>query len=94
MEVFVDSQGRRVFLNSPYINESELKYNVILYDPNGYNLNTGLYDRPQPSCERWVDHFHQYEEEHHVKPIYSVDQDGHTYYYNQRKKGPRTGYSM
>jgi len=92
MEVYLDSNYRRVFVNSPYIDQSEQKRNVILYDPNGYNLNTGLYDRAQPSCERWVDHVYQYQKQHHVPPIYSVDQDGNTHYYAERARGPRHGY--
>jgi hypothetical protein len=59
MEVIVDRYGRRVFINSPYIQDAELKRNVLLYDPNGYNLNTSLYDKQVPGCQRWVDHFYQ-----------------------------------
>lgn len=78
MEVFVDNAGRRVFINSPAVDQSELKRNVVLYDPNGYNLGCGLYDRPQPSCERWVDHFHSFQKKHPVPPLYSVNQNGQT----------------
>ncbi len=82
MEVFVDNQGRRVFVNSPLVDQASMKRNVILYDPNGYNLDCGLYARPQPACERWVDHFYQFEKKHQVPPLYSVDQNGNTYYSN------------
>ena len=78
MEVFVDNAGRRVFINSSYVDQSEMKRNVVLYDPNGYNLNSGLYDRPRPQCERWIDHFHQFQMKHPVPPIYSVDPNGNT----------------
>lgn len=92
MEVYVDSTGNRIFINSPAVDQANQKRNVILYDPNGYNLDTGLYDRPQPSCERWIDHFHQYQKKHPVPPLYSVDQDGNTHY-APRRKGPRVAYN-
>lgn len=79
MEVFVDDSGRRVFINNGYIDQSEMKRNVVLYDPNGYNIGCGLYDRPRPSCERWVDHFYQFQKKHPVPPLYSVDQNGNTF---------------
>lgn len=82
MEVFVDNTGRRVFINSPYVDQSELKRNVLLYDPNGYNLDTGLYARSQPACQRWVDHFHQHQKMHNVSSKYVVYKDGRTTYPN------------
>ena len=80
MEVFVDRTGQRVFVNSPRIDQAELKRNVLLYDPNGYNLDTGLYERSRPACERWVDHFHQHEMRYGTRPQYQVDSDGRTIY--------------
>lgn len=80
MEVFVDRTGQRVFINSSYIDQSELKRNVLLYDPNGYNIGCGLYDRSMPACERWVDHFHQHEKRNCSPPQYEVDRDGRTIY--------------
>lgn len=85
MEVYVNEAGQRVFVNSPYIDQSEMKRNVVLYDPNGYNIDTGLYDRSQPPCARWVDHFHQFQKEHPVPPVFSVDQDGQTHFYRQHR---------
>jgi hypothetical protein len=78
MEVFVNRAGKRVFVNAPYIDQSEYKKNLLLYDPNGYNLNTGLYDRTQMPCARWVDYFHQFQKEHPTSPNYAVDRDGRT----------------
>lgn len=79
MEVTTDSAGRRVFINSPYIDQSEWKRNVVLYDPNGYNIGTSLYERTRPSCERWVDHFHQNEMLYGTRPMAIYDRDGRTY---------------
>lgn len=86
MEVFVNQAGERVFINSPYIDQSEMKRNVVLYDPNGYNIGTGLYDRSQASCERWVDHFYRFQKKHPVPPAYSVDQSGNTHFYPPRDR--------
>jgi len=80
MEVFVDRTGRRVFINSPVIDQSELARNVLPYDPNGYNIGCGLYDRSRPACQRWVDVFHQHEMRHGTRPQYEVDSDGRTIY--------------
>lgn len=79
MEVLVDGMGRRVFINSPKIDQSELKRNVVLYNPNQYNIGTGLYDRSRPACERWVDHFHQHEMKYGTRPITIIDADGRTF---------------
>jgi hypothetical protein len=76
MEVFVNRAGQRVFINSPYIQDAELKRNTVLYDPNGYNLGCGLYDRTRPACERWVDHFKQQEIKYHTPPTAVYDTDG------------------
>ena len=78
MEVLVKANGKRDRSFRPYIDQEELKRNVVLYDPNGYNIGTGLYDRSQQACERWVDHFHQFQKEHPTPPIYSIDRDGRT----------------
>lgn len=80
MEVTVNSAGERIFINMPYIDQSELKRNLILYDPNGYNLDTGLYSRTQPTCQRWVDHIWQWERQNHAPPMYTVNQYGETSY--------------
>lgn len=89
MEVFINPVTlERVFINSPYVNISEQKYNVILYDPNGYNLDTGLYTRDQPSCQRWIDHVYQYQKQHPIPPLYTVDQDGNSHF-QERRRGPR-----
>jgi len=76
MEVVVDGTGRRIFINSPYVDQSEWKHNVVLYDPNGYNIGTGLYDRPLPAAERWVDHVHEDQMLHHRRPMAVMDADG------------------
>jgi hypothetical protein len=80
MEVLVDGSGRRVFVNQPYIDDSELKRNVLIYNPNQYNLGTGLYERTRPACMRWVDHFHQHEMKYGTRPMYTLDADGRTFY--------------
>ena len=79
MEVLVKSDGRRDRSFRPYIDQEELKRNFVLYDPNGYNVGTGLYDRTQPSCQRWIDHFHETQMRTHQRPSFSVDRDGRTY---------------
>lgn len=79
MEVLVDANGTRLFLNSPRVDQADMKRNLILYDPNGArDMNTGLYERSQPPCQRWVDHFHQYQRQFHVPPAYSLNRDGTT----------------
>lgn len=88
MEVLVDGSGRRVFINSSYIDQSELKRNVLLYDPNGYNIGTSLYERTRPVCGRWVDHFHENEMKYGTRPMVIYDRDGRAYrpmYYPTRK---------
>ena len=88
MQVLVDGAGRRVFQFSPYIDQSEMKRNVVLYDPNGYNIGTGLYDRTRGACGRWVDHFHNQEMKHGTRPIATIYADGATirtpYYTGQK----------
>jgi hypothetical protein len=84
MEVFVNEAGKRVFINAPYVDQSELKRNVILYDPNGYNIGAGLYDRTQQTCARWVDHFHQFQKKHPTPPAYEVRPDGETIWVEDR----------
>ena len=73
MNILVNSDGRRNTDNRPYIDQEELKRNVLLYDPNGYNLNTSLYDRPRPACGRWVDYFHQDQLQNHRRPSARID---------------------
>jgi hypothetical protein len=80
MEVFVNSVGERVFVNAPYVDQSEMKRNVVLYDPNNYNVGSGLYSRTQQTCARWVDHFHQFQKKHYTPPMYTVNPDGETIY--------------
>lgn len=76
MNILVNANGTRNTDYRPYIDGEEMKRNVLLYDPNGYNLGTGLYDRPLPMCQRWVDYFHQDQLKTHRKPYSSIDQDG------------------
>ncbi len=76
MEILVNANGRRNTDNRPYIDGEEMKRNVLLYDPNGYNLDTGLYERPLPACQRWVDYFHQDQIKHHTRPFATVRGDG------------------
>ncbi len=68
MEILVNANGSRNTDNRPYIQDEEQKRNVLLYDPNGYNLNTSLYDRPAPMCQRWVDYFHQDQRANNRRP--------------------------
>lgn len=56
MEVTVDAKGRRVAMYRPYIDQEEYARNVLVYDPNGYNISSGLYDQPRQCCESWVNH--------------------------------------
>lgn len=49
MEIEVDSKGRRVRNNRPYIDQEETMRNVIFYDPNGPGYNAGLYDTWKPN---------------------------------------------
>lgn len=76
MEILVNADGRRNTDNRPYIDGEELKRNVLLYDPNGYNLNTGLYERSRPACARWVDYFHQDQLKNHRRPFATIDGNG------------------
>lgn len=76
MNVLVNRDGTRNTDGRPYIDQEEYKRNVILYDPNGYNLSTGLYDRPRPSCQRWVDHFHQDQLRTGRRPFETIDARG------------------
>lgn len=80
MEVLVNADGSRNVEFRPYIDQEEWKRNLILYDPNGYNVGTGLYDRSQQTCGRWVDHFHQFQKQHHTPPEYIVKPDGQMKY--------------
>jgi hypothetical protein len=80
MNILVNADGRRNVEGRPFIDQEELKRNVLLYDPNGYNLNTGLYDRSVPSCSRWVDYFHQDQMKTHRRPSEMIDGNGRTTY--------------
>lgn len=82
MNILVNADGRRNTDNRPYIDGEELKRNVLLYDPNGYNLNCGLYDRPIAPCGRWVDYFHQDQIKNHRRPFAQIDSKGRTTFYN------------
>lgn len=78
MQVLVNASGERIFQYSPAVDQANQFRNLYLYDPNGNVPNTGLYDRSQPACMRWVDHFHQHEKRFHSPPAYSIDIDGRT----------------
>jgi hypothetical protein len=86
MEVLVRADGQRDRSFRPYINQEELKRNLILYDPNGYNVGTGLYDRTQQTCGRWVDHFHQFQKKHHTPPEYIVEPNGRSVYITDKTR--------
>jgi len=76
MNVLVNPDGTRNRDYRPYIDQEEFKRNVVLYDPNGYNIDTGLYARTEPGCQRWVDHFHQDQLRTHRRPYERIDADG------------------
>jgi len=78
MNVLVNSDGTRNRTNRPYIDQEEYKRNILLYDPNGYNLDTGLYGRTLPACQRWVDYFHQDQLANHRRPFATIDAEGRT----------------
>jgi hypothetical protein len=80
MNILVNANGTRNTDNRPYIDGEEMKRNVLLYDPNGYNLNTSLYDRPLPMCQRWVDYFHQDQRKTGRRPFSTVYADGDVVY--------------
>ena len=50
MEILVDKYGNRVRYGRPYIQDEESTRNIIIYDPNGYNLTEGLYTRGYGVC--------------------------------------------
>ncbi len=91
MEILVNADGTRNTDNRPYIDGEELKRNVLLYDPNGYNLGTSLYDRPRPACQNWVDYFHQDQMRTHRRPFATIDGYGRKILspsYYQSRVGP------
>ncbi len=77
MEVIVNSKGQRVAIYRPYIDQEELKRNVVLYDPNGYNLSSGLYEDPRKCCDSWVSHMRQSK----MRPAGIFDKYGQQYKY-------------
>jgi hypothetical protein len=82
MQGYVNKYGQRVFINSPYIDQSETMRNTTIYSPNSYNLDQGLYSRGFGSCMRWVDAFHQYEKKNpRTVPIAQYDMSGDVKYY-------------
>lgn len=85
----MNADGTRNTDNRPYIDSEELKRNVLLYDPNGYNLNTGLYDRPRPACGRWVDYFYQDQQRTHRRPFATVDGYGRMTYTSRGPVGAK-----
>jgi hypothetical protein len=94
MDILVNADGRRNTSGRPYIQDEELKRNVLLYDPNNYNLDTGLYDRPRPACARWVDYFHQDQLATHRRPFAVTDGYGKmtyspAYYHRDYSSSPR-----
>ena len=61
MEIWVNSDGSRARpFGTPYIDQSELHRNVTYFNPEGPGPHYGLYDRTQPTCQRWVDYSHNY----------------------------------
>mgnify|MGYP003352552899 CR=1 FL=1 len=50
MEILVDKYGNRVRYGRPYIQDEESTRNIIIYDPNGYNLTEGLYNQGLDVC--------------------------------------------
>jgi len=78
MEVTVDASGRRVMMYRPYIDQEELKRNVVVYDPNGYNLDSGLYSaNNRKCCEPWSTHLRQ----SRARPTGVIDKYGRLYKY-------------
>lgn len=60
MDIYVDSNGNRVFINQPWIDRSYENYNLVYTDPNGPPFNCGLYGQNQPILENWNDLTKQY----------------------------------
>lgn len=89
MQVLLNSDGTRNRDFRPYINMESDQINLALYDPNGYNLGTQLYDRTRPACQRWVDYFHQFEMRTHAPPAWRIDADGRTTRYATGPARPR-----
>ena len=90
MEVLVDGTGKRIFMYSPRVEYADQLRDFPLYDPNGYNIGVGLYDRTRAACSRWVDHFHEREMKHGTRPIATIYADGTTirtpYYTGQKNQ--------
>ena len=66
MQYLLNSDMTRNYDYAMYNNMDEFVWNTKLFDPNGYNLNTGLYDRTQPSAQYWIDHGWQYMTDNHL----------------------------
>jgi hypothetical protein len=85
MQVWLNRDGSRNRAYRPYVDQEELHKNVTLYDPNGPGWSTGLYERTQPPCMRWEDHFYQFMKKNTTKngslplPDAYEDTDGRYY---------------
>lgn len=96
MQIDVNSRGQRVFVNGPYIDQSELHRNVELYDPNGPGWNTGLYKPAKPNtrkdlagrtcCSGWLPYMRK--ESKHIPPQKGFDQKGNVYLFGYSEPVP------
>ena len=76
MEVILDPSGKRNRDFRPYIEEECQGNSVYLYDPHT-PFHYGLYDTAQPSCNSWIQNYHQYPSK---VPISIIDRTGRMHY--------------
>lgn len=76
MNILLNPDGSRNTDFRPYINMSESKYNVIFYDPNGYNLDSGLYTRNYGVAPTWANYAWQNIGRGTYKPDFHLNQNG------------------
>ena len=76
MEILLNRDGSRNTDYRPRINMENLQYNVVLYDPLGYNLNSGLYERNYGMTKSWANYIWQAEKSGQYHPAYRIGPNG------------------
>lgn len=76
MEILLNRDGSRNTDYRPRINMENLKYNVVFYDPLGYNLGSGLYERNYGVAPTWSNYSWQQAVSGNYKPAYRIGPNG------------------
>lgn len=59
-----------------YVDRMEEKYNSSLYNPNGYGIEMGMYERNWPPSQKWKTHAYQFVRQFNPQPEAIIDWRG------------------